>query len=848
MKANGIARILSKGKSIEYSKWNKDIYYSNDCFKQDFVSYGNSLLACVQSHQSSADNEPVLIYENPETQFNIIGVQNTDYWELVMTAGKDFVYVPEYDDTTGILSWKLSNTFESVTPVTIKLLGPWEHGTGEDSAILGVQNSAEGNFSIAGGYQTKTSNDHEVSFGKFNKTSENTAFSIGSGEDNEYRSNIFEITKDGKQYIVGIGGYDGTNSETAVDVAAAMKSLASSNIPITYDELKALRDANELKAGNSYQITDYVTTCVYDNAFSAEHPFDLIVTVLNSNTLSERAKAVIHEGDEYFANSNLAAWDIWYCLDNDRNKYHWAVTDDQMYTLKVSAFGTTTPVTGGDKLVNYPYYVWRFKGDSNITVYSQVKNPDENTTVYSWDGYEKEFVEFPSAHFVIERNDTSSGKGVIYRMIDEFGNDFPYDFKNIVYKMPKEHVKLEIEYDWDVSITHTDTLIYDPNNNVVVYDAETEKEIRYYAWRIWHGSYASGICYTLTSYENVNKNTILYQYVPPKVDETINIVNSIGDEQNNGEFVPLDNVRILNAHTSLMQYTFGSEEGSLELLEDETLNNFAYYNICKYYSQDLPNIWIYYGSYNTFDYVRNIDRSQINYGYAISDTLFTDDSTGHILESTVMCSDAVKDFCKEVLEPSLYYGYGSGSGGVGSSIPTCSFRTPTYGLGSKTCPIGVSILYADKFLSIEDWRSINYPQAKVVVSDGEHKFSIFGVSYGQWGNYVDARNLISDVNEALNDWDGKLNTQWIIDAGTDSSMFREAIAYNAYIPSLGELNLIYNYKDTISEVMGIPEYAVWSSTLKSESEAWYINLSYGNISSMYTRGPNFDIILLQPID
>ena len=33
--------------------------------------------------------------------------------------------------------------------------------------------------------------------------------------------------------------------------------------------------------------------------------------------------------------------------------------------------------------------------------------------------------------------DTSNGKGVIYRLIDEFNNDFPYDFKNIQFKRYK---------------------------------------------------------------------------------------------------------------------------------------------------------------------------------------------------------------------------------------------------------------------------------------------------------------------------------------------------------------------------------------------------------------------------
>ena len=34
--------------------------------------------------------------------------------------------------------------------------------------------------------------------------------------------------------------------------------------------------------------------------------------------------------------------------------------------------------------------------------------------------------------------DSTNGKGVIYRMIDEFNNDIPYDFKNIQFKHPKD--------------------------------------------------------------------------------------------------------------------------------------------------------------------------------------------------------------------------------------------------------------------------------------------------------------------------------------------------------------------------------------------------------------------------
>lgn len=875
MKANETARILSKGKSIEYSKWGPYVQYSNDCFKQDFVSYGNSLLACVQSHFSDEHNEPVLLYENSENPFNVTGVQNTDYWELVMTSDNGSVYIPEYNDETGILSWKLSSSTDSVKPVRIKLLGPWDHGTGEDSATLGLQNSADGNFSVSGGfeseangnfsqsfgYKTKTTNDYEIAFGKLNKTSDDTAFSIGNGDNNDNRSNIFEITKDGKQYIVGVGGYDGTNSETAADIATAMESMASNNIPITYDELKALRDANELKAGNSYQITDYVTTCVTDNAFSVEHPFDLIVTVLNSNTLSERAKAVIHEGDEYFASSNLAAWDIWYCLDNNRNKYSWAVTDDQLYTLKVSAFGTTTPVTCDDQIYEHEYYQWTFEGNSGIKVYSKVRNPDENTTIYSWDGYEQEFVEFPSAHFVIERNDASSGKGVIYRMIDEFGNDFPYDFKNIVHKMPKEYVKIDIEYDWDDETPCSGTLMYDKTKNVIVYDSENEKDITYYGWRI-DANPAKGICYTLIPYDCVDKNTVLYKYVPPKIDESVNIINSIGDEQNNGEYVPIDNVTITKVHLNCMQYTFGDISAFIDELRDYSRiwGNNVYINTdCDL--RDIPKIWMYTSENNVFNNVQSLDRTSFNFPIIIENKMFLQ-SGESVTESSIMSYDEVYSYCNELLNPGLY-GYGSGgSGFMDSAIQSCIFRDPTYGLGSEYCPNGVSVCYKNKFYTTDEWNGIEWWSLKpsenefdYVVSDGIHSFIVKYIISYRWGCGQTSRfEYFEYAEDAINNWDGKADTQILYDLYKENIIDYTSISEinvkdGEYLPSLGELNLIYNNREKLKTIgFNWNSDNCWSSSIQSHGDVWTIDFSTGECKTYPHCGPTCQAFIIKSLN
>ena len=106
MKPKETARILSKGKSIEYSgEWSdKFVYYSNDCFKQDLVVYKGCLLICKKSHLSTPDTIPVLLFENPENEYIATGVQNSDYWELM---------IPGY-----------SKSFEDIITDLLKLVDP----------------------------------------------------------------------------------------------------------------------------------------------------------------------------------------------------------------------------------------------------------------------------------------------------------------------------------------------------------------------------------------------------------------------------------------------------------------------------------------------------------------------------------------------------------------------------------------------------------------------------------------------------------------------------------------------------------------------------------------------------
>ena len=120
------------------------------------------------------------------------------------------------------------------------------------------------------------------------------------------------------EYIVATALNDLNNRIDNIDVELLTN--------ITYDELKELRDTSALTPGMLYRITDYVTSLSSEltDASSAMHPFDIVVTADTSSVLNESAKAVVHDGDEYFVGQDLNAWELKYSLDNDSSAYTWA--------------------------------------------------------------------------------------------------------------------------------------------------------------------------------------------------------------------------------------------------------------------------------------------------------------------------------------------------------------------------------------------------------------------------------------------------------------------------------------------------------------------------------------------
>ena len=215
---------------------------------------------------------------------------------------------------------------------------------GDTSLLNAIRNAFSKGYLFAGVATTDTNPG----------TPDGKVFYIANGKGIYTNFGGLEVTDDDD---FAIFTYDNAWAKSNVAISSSGGGIAQTMTETTYADLKSMRDNGTLTPGMWYRITDYVCTTTQSNTISAGNKFDVIVLATSTNSLSEQARAINHtpqEGEtDYFANSNLSAWQIWYCLDNDTTRFTWA--------------------------------------------------------------------------------DATNGKGVIYRMIDEWGNECGYDFKNIMY-------------------------------------------------------------------------------------------------------------------------------------------------------------------------------------------------------------------------------------------------------------------------------------------------------------------------------------------------------------------------------------------------------------------------------
>lgn len=191
--------------------------------------------------------------------------------------------------------------------------------------------------------------------------------------------------------------------------------------------------------GKSYDFIDVATLLACDGMSYTDFTLDDVnktaTCIYDSTDLSTENITY-----NYFQNSNLSAWKVWYCLDNDKSRFSWAdegsIIPGELISVtfgeKESRTGTPTSTiihkSDGDYILltgtgfGAAYYYKQGTTVGDYGVYVGNGNPADPT--------------MGSPSIITSINSTEptilpEGHGVIYRLIDEWNNDIPYDFKNI---------------------------------------------------------------------------------------------------------------------------------------------------------------------------------------------------------------------------------------------------------------------------------------------------------------------------------------------------------------------------------------------------------------------------------
>lgn len=222
---------------------------------------------------------------------------------------------------------------------------------------------------------------------------------------------------------------------------------------ISRNDLLELRNTSGLTKGMQYRIFDYECSVnPYDNGSAmtesdlsaASHNFDIIVTSNGVDSLDENARAVSDIG--YFSGNDLSAWEIKYDIDPSVAKYPWGpINPFIVITVNDDNYSPEHP--HGEvvqrKLYRYSeadtetYYCWRLPESYSTTamVFTLSDTPTTGDNLYNVSGQILVYYDGETMYnSEVLHYEESSNKGLVYYMKDEFGNEAPYDFKNVLIK------------------------------------------------------------------------------------------------------------------------------------------------------------------------------------------------------------------------------------------------------------------------------------------------------------------------------------------------------------------------------------------------------------------------------
>jgi hypothetical protein len=150
------------------------------------------------------------------------------------------------------------------------------------------------------------------------------------------------------------------------------------------------------------------------------------------NVLDPKANAVQHAGEAYFAACDMSKWELWYNIDkNTMDEY---IVIDVEELLNSPATIALHYITEKIEFEGVEYHAYQGVLDG-VTLYiisdSKITDVNQEHRLIGINPENMELMEVLLSCPILEISQGERITGFIYRMIDEYLNDCPYDFKNL---------------------------------------------------------------------------------------------------------------------------------------------------------------------------------------------------------------------------------------------------------------------------------------------------------------------------------------------------------------------------------------------------------------------------------
>ena len=225
----------------------------------------NSAWEILGEYTSEVDLTPYLKTSDAESTYLKITDAESEYATKTELEGKQ----NSTDDTLNTTSKTIVGAINEISSkVTgVGKIDPNSPGTGEifndytNNKAIGNFAHAEGWLTTASGYAahaegfvTTASGDYAHAEGLYNYDDSSAIHMVGIGTSSSDRKNAHEIKReDGSHYVIGIGGYDGTNSDTAQSLQEVINSKQATVIDVS----TLFADSSTITSELSSQIAAY---------------------------------------------------------------------------------------------------------------------------------------------------------------------------------------------------------------------------------------------------------------------------------------------------------------------------------------------------------------------------------------------------------------------------------------------------------------------------------------------------------------------------------------------------------------------------------------------------------------